>query len=84
MGPRTYEITIARQRVGSCAEFDDCPIFVDAGSTTLRAEVPDQCAMAGLVQRMTGLRLEIARPDLPLPARQADRMRRRKRAWHST
>ena len=41
------------------AEFDDCTIAIGPGSTTLRAELPDQCAMSGLIQRIIDLRLEI-------------------------
>jgi hypothetical protein len=41
------------------AEFDDCEISVGRGTTTLRAELPDQGALQGLLQRITGLRLEL-------------------------
>jgi hypothetical protein len=44
---------------GVRAEFDDCTIAIGPGSTTLRAELPDQCAMSGLIQRIIDLRLEI-------------------------
>jgi hypothetical protein len=43
------------------AEFDDCTIIIGPGWTTLRAELPDQCAMSGLIQRIIDLRLEITR-----------------------
>jgi hypothetical protein len=42
-------------------EFDDCTIAIGPDSTTLRAELPDQCAMSGLIQRIIDLRLEITR-----------------------
>ena len=42
-----------------CAEFDDCEVRVGAGTTTLRAELPDQGALHGLLQRIAGLRLEL-------------------------
>jgi hypothetical protein len=65
--PRTYEITFVG-RVGSTlrAAFDDCTVTVGPGTTTLCAELPDQAALWGLVQRITGLRLELV--DLHLVA----------------
>ena len=64
---RTYEITFVG-RVGSTlrAAFDDCTVTVGPGTTTLCAELPDQAALWGLVQRITGLRLELV--DLHLVA----------------
>jgi hypothetical protein len=58
--PQTYEITFAG-RAGStlCAEFDDCEVIVGQGTTTLRAELPDQAALSGLVLRINGLGLEL-------------------------
>jgi hypothetical protein len=41
------------------AEFEDCEITVDGDSTTLRADLPDQAALGGLLQRVIGLRLEV-------------------------
>ena len=42
------------------AEFDDCEVSVGPGTTTtLRAELPDQGALHGLLQRIAGLRLEL-------------------------
>ena len=66
---RTYEITFTGQAgpaVG--AEFDDCEVILGAGTTTLRAELPDQCALAGLIQRVIGLHLEITQVQLLPPA----------------
>ena len=37
------------------------------GTTTLRAELPDQAALAGLVQRVTDLRLELILVQLVAP-----------------
>jgi len=56
----TYEITF-RGRAGAtlCAEFDDCEVTLNPGTTTLRAELPDQAALSGLVQRLAGLNLEL-------------------------
>jgi len=41
------------------AEFDDCEVTIGTGSTTLRAELPDQGALHGLMQRIAGLGLEL-------------------------
>ena len=41
------------------AEFDDCDVSVSQGTTTLRAEFPDQGALQGLLQRITSLGLEL-------------------------
>jgi hypothetical protein len=60
MRSHTYDITF-RGAAGpsTCAEFDDCRVTVGPGTTTLRAELPDQAALAGLVQRIADLRLEL-------------------------
>ena len=57
---QTYEITFTG-RVGPTlrAEFDDCQVTVGPDTTTLRADLPDQVALCGLVQRITGLGLDI-------------------------
>jgi len=57
---RTYEITFTGQ-AGTVlrAEFDDCDVSVGPGTTTLRAELPDQGALHGLLQRIAGLRFEL-------------------------
>lgn len=92
MGSRRYEITVTGQAGPAVrAEFDDCTITIGPGSTTLRAEVPDQCAMSGLIQRIIDLRLEITRVLL-LPHHDAradsqaaaDAERREKPPWSST
>jgi hypothetical protein len=60
MRPKTYEITFAGQAGTTLrAEFDDCEITVGPDRTTLRAELPDQAALSGLVLRVTGLGLEV-------------------------
>jgi hypothetical protein len=58
--PQTYEITFTG-RAGTAlrAEFDDCEVAVGPGTTTLRADLPDQAALGGLLQRVIGLRLEV-------------------------
>ena len=60
MRSQMYEITFTGE-AGSAlrAEFDDCEVTVGPGMTTLRAELPDQAALSGLVQRITGLGLEV-------------------------
>ncbi len=68
--PQTYEITFVGQ-AGSVvrAELEDCEVTVGRGITTVRAELPDQAALMGLVQRITGLGLEVVEMHLvaPLP-----------------
>ena len=60
MQSRTYEITFTGQAGATLrAEFDDCEVSVGPGTTTLRAELPDQGALQGLLLRITGLRLEL-------------------------
>ena len=57
---RTYEITFVGQAGRVLRrEFDDCEVIVGPGITTLRAELPDQGALHGLMQRIAGLRLEL-------------------------
>lgn len=65
---QTYEITFTGQ-AGSAlrAEFDDCDVAVGPGTTTLRAELPDQSALTGLLLRITGLGLEVI--DMHIVAR---------------
>ena len=60
MRSHTYEVTFTGQAGATLrAEFDDCDITVGRGMTTLRAELPDEAALAGLIQRITSLRLEV-------------------------
>jgi hypothetical protein len=55
-----YEVTFTGQAGSTLrAEFDDCEVTTGAGTTTLRAELPDQAALIGLVHRITGLGLEV-------------------------
>jgi hypothetical protein len=71
MRSRTYEITFAGQ-AGSAlrAASDDCEVTAGPRTTTLRAELPDQAALTGLVLRITGLGLDLI--DLHLAATAAD------------
>ena len=48
------------------AEFDDCQVTVESGTTILRAEVFDQAALWDLMERINGLRLDVI--DLHLVA----------------
>jgi hypothetical protein len=60
MRSRTYEITLAGQAGATVrTAFDDCEVIVGPGTTTLRAELPDQSAVMGLLERITGLGLEL-------------------------
>ena len=66
--PHTYEITFTG-RAGNVlrAEFDDCVVTVGPSTTTLRAQLPDQAALWGLVQRIIGLGLEVVELRLVIP-----------------
>jgi hypothetical protein len=69
MHPQTYEITFAGQAGATVrAEFDDCAVTIGQGTTTLRAELPDQGALCGLVQRITSLGLELVHLQLIAPS----------------
>jgi len=66
--PQIYEITFTGQAGTALrAEFEDCEVTVGPGTTTLRAELPDQGALSGLVQRITGLGLEVVHMHLVAP-----------------
>lgn len=69
MRSQTYEIIFAG-RAGAVLreEFDDCEVTVGAGTTTLRAQVPDQAAFVGLMQRIADLRLDVVHVVLVAPA----------------
>jgi hypothetical protein len=57
---QAYEITFIGQAGTTLrAEFDDCEVTIGLDTTTLRAELPDQEALFGLMQRITGLGLEL-------------------------
>jgi hypothetical protein len=65
---QTYEITFSGQAGSTLrAEFDDCEVIVGLGTTTLRAELPDQAALSGLVLRITGLGLKVIDMHLVAP-----------------
>ena len=66
--PRMYEITFAG-RAGKTlrAAFEDCTVIVGPGTTILRAQLPDQAALWGLLQRISGLGLELVGLHLVVP-----------------
>ena len=60
MRSQTYEITFTGQAGATLrSEFDDCEVSIGPGTTTLRAELPDQGALTGLMQRIASLGLEV-------------------------
>jgi hypothetical protein len=57
---QTYEITFLGQAGATlCAEFEDCEVTIGPGTTTLHAELPDKGALTGLMERISGLGLEV-------------------------
>jgi hypothetical protein len=68
---RTYELTFSGQAGSTArAEFEDCEVIVGPQTTTLRAELPDQAALAGLIERLLALRCELVRVVLLPPHQQ--------------
>ena len=69
MRPEVYEITFTGQAGAALrAEFDDCEVTVGPDTTTLLAELPDQAALVGLVNRINGLGLAVVQLRLMGPA----------------
>jgi hypothetical protein len=69
MRAHTYEITFMGQAGAALrGEFDDCEVSIGPGTTTLRAELPDQGALSGLMERITGLGLEVIDVSLVAPS----------------
>ncbi len=65
---QTYEITfLGRAGTTLCAEFDDCEVTIGPGTTTLHAELPDKGALTGLMERISGLGLEVIDVSLVAP-----------------
>jgi hypothetical protein len=55
-----YEITFLGQAGSTLsAAFDDCEVTVGPGTTTLRAHLPDQGALYGLMERINDLGLKV-------------------------
>ena len=68
MHSRTYEITFFGPAGTTLrAEFDDCEVSVGPGTTTLRADMVDQSALLGLLQRISGLGLEVVDVHMVAP-----------------
>jgi hypothetical protein len=67
-----YDITLTGQASTALrAEFDDCEVSTGPGTTTLHAELPDQAAFAGLMERIAVLGLEVIDVHrVPPPPRQ--------------
>ena len=60
MRPLTYEVTFSGEADSTLrAQFDDCKVSTGPDRTILHAELPDQAALSGLVQRIAGLGLEV-------------------------
>jgi hypothetical protein len=65
-----YEISFAGEAAAELrAEFDDCEVIVGEGTTTLRADLPDQGALLGLLLRIADLRLDVVQVLLLSPPR---------------
>ena len=68
MPSRTYEITFTGEAGATLrAAFDDCEITIGTGTTTLRADLPEQSGLSGLIQRINGLGLEVIDVTLVAP-----------------
>ena len=60
MRSQIYEITFLGQAGRTLsAVFDDCEIIIGPGTTTLRADLPDQAALTGIMERITSLGLKV-------------------------
>ena len=69
VGPHTYEITFAGHASPALrAEFDDCEVILGPDTTTLRANLPDQGALWGIVERIMGLGLQVIDLHLVAPS----------------
>ena len=63
-----YEITFSGQAGRTLrAQFDECKVSTGPDTTTLRADLPDQAALSGLVQRIVGLGLVVIDVHLMTP-----------------
>ncbi len=68
MRSHTYEVTFVGQASNALrTEFDDCDVTIGPGTTTLRAELPDQAALSGLMERIAGFGLEVIDVSLVAP-----------------
>jgi hypothetical protein len=70
MTPRTYEITFAGEAVPAIVSaFEDFDVIVGGGNTTVRAELADQAALHGALDRMRSLGLELLQVTTVEPPR---------------
>jgi hypothetical protein len=68
MTSRTYEITFAGPAVPAIiGAFEDSEVTVDRDTTTLRAELPDQPALHGALNRLQSLGLELLHINIVEP-----------------
>jgi hypothetical protein len=66
--PDSYQITFLGQASRALrAEFDGYQVTIGPGTTTLHAELPDQGALTGLMQRLSGLGLDVIDISLAAP-----------------
>jgi hypothetical protein len=74
MAPRTYEITFAGEAIPAIvAAFEEFEVIVGGGNTTLRAELPDQAALHGTIDRLQDFGLELLEVRaVPPPAAQRE------------
>jgi hypothetical protein len=67
--PKTYEITVEGQAVPAVVDaFEDFDVVVGEDCTTLRAELPDQAALHGAIDRVQALGLELLEVRTVAPA----------------
>jgi hypothetical protein len=60
MTSRTYEITFVGEAVPAIvAAFEEFDVIICSGCTTLRAELPDQAALHGAINRLMDFGLEL-------------------------
>ena len=65
---QTYDITFLGQANPALrAEFEDCEVTVNHGTTTLRTDLPDQGALTGMMERITSLGLDVIDVSLVAP-----------------
>ena len=68
MPSRTYEITFTGEAGATLrSAFDDCEVTIGTGTTTLRAQMPDQSSLSALINRINGLGLEVIDVTLVAP-----------------
>jgi hypothetical protein len=71
MTPRTYEIVVDGEIHPAIVEaFEDFDVRVESGSTILRAELPDQAALYGALDRLVPLDLVLVEVKIVEPAQQ--------------